>query len=790
MATIVTRAGKGSPLTNTEVDNNFTNLNTDKLETSGGTLTGNLSFGDNDKAIFGAGSDLQIYHDGLNSYIDEQGNGGLNVRGTNLNLTDSAGVRFLRGESGGPTRFYHQGTEVLTSTSTGIDVTGTVTADGLTVDGEITGPNSNNLTVRSKYSATIDIDSDNNQTDRNFQVIHDGSKLILKAEESGDISFYEATGTTPKFFWDASAEHLYVGDRTTGIPTVVTGAGLMVTGTSPTGVDGGQLVIKSSELSATAGNGGGIVFDNYNGAGNRVFGAIQVLKENSTSGNNDSFMRFTTRSNSGGLAERMRIDSSGNVGIGTSSPTTDTGTNLDVFTSNGGGAARLHIEHGLGKKWRLFSDSLGSFGVKNQTDDLTAMLIDSSGNVGIGTSSPSASYKLHVAGSIIVDSSSILNLNGTSTAANPQLLLGQGGVGIFRPASDVMGFSTNDTERMRIDSSGNVGIGTSSPSSFYAGAKNLVVGSGSAENGITIYSGTASDGNIYFADGTVGADAYRGFMEYSHASNYFRIGVNGSEAMRIDSSGNLLVGTTSTTIQLSSSLEGFSYANGFVTSSRSEGVTAYFNRLTSDGDIAVFRKDGTTVGSIGSRGGLGLVVDSRNSYDLALSVNSTVSTYVSSNKIYSATDNFSDLGSLTNRFKNLYLSGGVYLGGTGAANHLDDYEEGTWTPTDANGVGITGFATSYYEKIGRTVIARTTIQNITGSSASRIDVGGFPFTSGGATNGGMGGFITYTSCGETITVYMSAGETEVQLYQEDGTSFTGAEGAGHQYQFTVIYQAA
>ena len=64
MATIVTRSGKGSPLTNTEVDSNFTNLNTDKLELSGGTLTGNLSFGDNDKAIFGAGSDLQIYHDG------------------------------------------------------------------------------------------------------------------------------------------------------------------------------------------------------------------------------------------------------------------------------------------------------------------------------------------------------------------------------------------------------------------------------------------------------------------------------------------------------------------------------------------------------------------------------------------------------------------------------------------------------------------------------------------------------------------------------------------------------
>ena len=74
MATITTRSGKGSPLTNNEVDANFTNLNTDKLETSGGTLTGDINFGDNDKAIFGAGNDLQIFHSGSDSYIERNGN--------------------------------------------------------------------------------------------------------------------------------------------------------------------------------------------------------------------------------------------------------------------------------------------------------------------------------------------------------------------------------------------------------------------------------------------------------------------------------------------------------------------------------------------------------------------------------------------------------------------------------------------------------------------------------------------------------------------------------------------
>src|SRR5210317_1902668 len=51
-----------------------------KLPLAGGTLTGDLNFGDNDKAIFGADSDLQIYHDGSNSYIDDAGAGWLVIR--------------------------------------------------------------------------------------------------------------------------------------------------------------------------------------------------------------------------------------------------------------------------------------------------------------------------------------------------------------------------------------------------------------------------------------------------------------------------------------------------------------------------------------------------------------------------------------------------------------------------------------------------------------------------------------------------------------------------------------
>ena len=64
-----------------------------------------------------------------------------------------------------------------------------------------------------------------------------------------------------------------------------------------------------------------------------------------------------------------------------------------------------------------------------------------------------------------------------------------------------------------------------------------------------------------------------------------------------------------------------------------------------------------------------------------------------------------DIGSSSKRFKDLYLSGGAYLGGTGAANKLDDYEEGTWTPTSGGSGKCNLFiqARCYTLKLGRKV---------------------------------------------------------------------------------------
>ena len=100
-------------------------------------LSGDVLFGDNDKAIFGAGSDLSVYHDGAagSSHITETGSGSLYVRAENLFLQTTGGATYLQAISGGGTQLRYNNSAKLATTSTGVDITGTLTSDGLTVDG-------------------------------------------------------------------------------------------------------------------------------------------------------------------------------------------------------------------------------------------------------------------------------------------------------------------------------------------------------------------------------------------------------------------------------------------------------------------------------------------------------------------------------------------------------------------------------------------------------------------------------------------------------------------------------
>ena len=102
-------------------------------------------------------------------------------------------------------------------------------------------------------------------------------------------------------------------------------------------------------------------------------------------------------------------------------------------------------------------------------------------------------------------------------------------------------FNTNNTTRMTIDSSGRVLIGTTTEG--HEQTDNLTV-SGSGHTGITIRSTDSNETAVFFSDGTSGSAEYRGYLVYRHDSDYMTFGVAGSEKMRIDSSGRVLIGTT------------------------------------------------------------------------------------------------------------------------------------------------------------------------------------------------------------------------------------------------------
>jgi hypothetical protein len=147
-------------------------------------------------------------------------------------------------------------------------------------------------------------------------------------------------------------------------------------------------------------------------------------------------------------------------------------------------------------------------------------------------------------------------------------------------------------------------------------------------------------------------------------------------------------------------------------------------------------------------------------------VNDPSDTIFPSNSSGAERDNTINLGKGSSRFKDLYLSGGVYLGGTGAANKLDDYEEGTWTPvfdstwSEDSWNNATGLAIGYadYTKVGNAVTLFGSIK-ITGQTAgtlvvsSNVTVSGLPFnvspvsTSGFNAQRGCGTFHVYTSIG-------------------------------------------
>ena len=341
---------------------------------------------------------------------------------------------------------------------------------------------------------------------------------------------------------------------------------------------------------------------------------------------------------------------------------------------------------------------------------------------------------------------------------------------------------TVDTTTLHVDSANNrVGIGTASPSYLIdaqtsSGNAQFQLKSGGDLAQIILHStNTGGNSQINFAD----ADSNNiGMLQYGHVDNSMRFKTNSTEAMRIDSSGNLLVsktagGSGTAGIQLESGGRGgFTKDGAYVT---------FQNRLSSNGEISRFMKDGTTVGSIGTQNGSDFYITGTASDDTGLRFQTNE--IVPVNDAGGNRGDAIDLGKSNIRFKDLYLSGGAYLGGTGSANYLDDYEEGTWTPSLSFGGGSTGIGYNLqngtYTKIGRLVHVNFAISlSNKGSSTGNVGIGGLPFTIGDTlaatsieASGAVGLHISFNNVYGNISM-VALQSNELILYRK--TSATGS----------------
>ena len=165
------------------------------------------------------------------------------------------------------------------------------------------------------------------------------------------------------------------------------------------------------------------------------------------------------------------------------------------------------------------------------------------------------------------------------------------------------------------------------------------------------------------------------------------------------------------------------------------------DRATSDGTIIDVQKDGTSVGTIGAKGG-----------DLFIATGDTgIRFYDGGDAIIPTTtdgassDNARDLGAATIRFKDLYLSGGAYIGGAVAANKLDDYETGSYTPiylaTSSSGSNSYQYQTGIYTKVGRLCRVWIDMEITSSSGMSGTPAISLPFTSDSGAD--MGSFVPW-----------------------------------------------
>jgi hypothetical protein len=513
------------------------------------------------------------------------------------------------------------------------------------------------------------------------------------------------------------------------------------------------------------------------------------------------------------FTQAMTLDASGRLGLGTSSPSgwTSASPALAVVNSNTtaysattfNGSPNLILGAGNASgaynsiRFTAASSNELSFGVVQESGGAGAfvfqgysgsayserMRLDSSGRVGIGTTSPGSVFHARLPGT---STSTIATFDRSDGAVSSEIHYDgtDGRITFGTTTNHPLSFKTNNTRAVTIDSSQRVGIGTTGPAAI-------------------LHTSSTGDGYKYIADDTTNNRTFGFFSDstigkliaVNNARNAWtslgidgadvRLFITGTEKARIDSSGRLLVGTSSTVIntdQLQVVADNSSCIG--VVSGRNDIYGPRIDLVKSRGSTAspVIVNNNDQLGVIWFGG---YTTSYQNSATIEAYADGTYAVNnVPGRLVFSTTPSGSASPTEAMRINNqrelligtitrtsnggvLQVSNGITFPATQSActdpNTLDDYEEGTWTPTQGTGVTAVGAfsSTGSYVKIGKQVSFAGYITAVTSvafnPASGTLVAGGLPFSV-------LSGIGSGTGCNASVTVVISVVPSGTGIY--------------------------
>ena len=616
------------------------------------TFQDNVNLGYDDKLRFGDNQDLQIYSTGVNSVIREGGSGNLKILGTNIVFKNSGETKtYADFNNGGSVELYYDNSKKFETTSTGIDVSGNLTLTGelrgpasFVIDPAAVGDNTGTVVIKG------DLQVDGTTTTINSTTLTVDDKNIVLASGAADAAAADGAGITID---GATATLLYKStpdawtfNKNVGIGTNNPGAKLHVVDNNLVGTyltlataDSPTVSIVNQATNVYARIAGGnyatassvnLDLASHRAKNKDIQGGWRLKSLTGATASSGSGSRFqivqTTFTSSNTITEdsaALTINNNGNVGIGTESPSNllhikrDTTANTYAIIENTtAGNAGINLKNNAGD-WNIIANADLRFIDNTASSD--RMRIDSSGRLLVGTTSASSAGAFAQYGLIKIQGNSssstsvgILNIArgqaATSITTDTDL-----GVISFTDSSgyefgtilcevdatpgssDYPGrlvFSTtangmsSPTERMRITNAGNIEFNTTytDPQAATLSLRPGYLASefGGVGLGCKNHSGSSNDGlAIYGHDG----------VSIQTAGN--------NERMRIDSSGRLLVGTSTSRIVEDHSGNG-PQGKIQIEGTNSDGILSIISAGTADayrcGTLSLGRHRNSTIG--------------------------------------------------------------------------------------------------------------------------------------------------------------------------------------------------